>query len=117
MNSTTPPELSGKALARSRLRARRRKARGIRRKVAAFSVAAFLAAWLGIYVQMVEGKDPALSTTVAHVSKQVTTSTQSTTSDDSTSSDDSSSSGASADSSSSNSSSSVSPSPVTTSQS
>ena len=51
------------------MRARRRKARRIRRTVVALTVAVFIAAWLGIFVQMVLGKDPALS---AHAStKQV----------------------------------------------
>jgi hypothetical protein len=57
------------------MRARRARARGMRRKVVALSVTAFLAVWGVVYVQMVEGKDPALSTTTTkHVAKTNTAS-------------------------------------------
>jgi cytoskeletal protein RodZ len=121
MDSAISPQLTGKALARARLRARRDKARRLRRRVVAFGAAAFVAVWLGLYVQLVQGKDPALSaSSVQHVAAQTQSSTSST-GTGSTSTDDSSSSSLSSStdnsSSSSGTSNSSSPSPVTTSQS
>lgn len=129
MDTAASPQMSGKALARARLRGRRERARSIRRRVIAFSLAAFIAAWLVIFVQLVEGKDPALSASTKHVAS---TSSAGTTSSGSASSSpavtgssgttgsDGSSGTTSSDGSSgvtSSSSGSVSPSPVTTSQS
>lgn len=109
MNTAFSAQLPPKALARVKMHARRRKARRIRRTVVAFTVAAFIAAWLGIYVQMVEGKDPGLSTSTHHATKQVThTSGAKSRASTSSSSSSSASSGSSGNST---------PSPVTTSQS
>jgi len=53
-------ELRAKAVARGRVEAMRRRARRIRRTVAATTVALFVAAFLGVYVQLASGHDPAL---------------------------------------------------------
>ncbi|MEA2315182.1 MAG: hypothetical protein QOI03_1874 [Solirubrobacteraceae bacterium] len=58
-------QLDAKALARARRAAIRARARRIRRTVAGFSAALFSAAFLGIYVQLATGHDPALSRTAA----------------------------------------------------
>ena len=54
-------QLSAKALARARREAMHRRARRIRRRVAAGAAALFAAAFLGVYVQLAAGHDPALN--------------------------------------------------------
>ena len=57
-----PPDATNpRALAREHAAARRRSVRRIRRTVAALAVTLFLATFGGIYVQMVDGHDPALT--------------------------------------------------------
>ena len=56
-----PGQLDGRALARQKLAAMRRRARRIRRLVAGLAVATFTAAFLAVYVQLASGHDPALS--------------------------------------------------------
>jgi cytoskeletal protein RodZ len=107
--------LSPKERARARLSARRRRAHRIRRSVVAFAVAAFIAAWLGIYVQIVEGKDPALSASRQQVARANTTT--STKSHKTSTKSHKAASERTASSASSSGSSSSSPTPVTTSQS
>jgi hypothetical protein len=52
---------SARTLAAQRKLALRRRARRIRRSVAAITVAVFLVAFVGIYVQLASGHDPALT--------------------------------------------------------
>jgi len=56
-----PGQLGGRALARQKLIAMRRRARRIRRLVAGLAAATFTAAFLAVYVQLASGHDPALS--------------------------------------------------------
>ena len=56
-----PAQLGGRALARQKLIAMRRRARRIRRLVAGLAAATFTAAFLAVYVQLASGHDPALS--------------------------------------------------------
>ena len=56
-----PGQLGGRALARQKLIAMRRRARRIRRLVAGLAAATFTVAFLAIYVQLASGHDPALS--------------------------------------------------------
>jgi hypothetical protein len=53
--------LEARALARAKVRARRRRAATIRRRTAWFSVAVFAIAWVVIFGQLVGGHDPALA--------------------------------------------------------
>ena len=62
--------VDGKALARERLQARRRRIRQIRLRVAAMASTLFIAIFGVIFVQLVTGNDPALS---AAASKSATT--------------------------------------------
>jgi hypothetical protein len=71
--------LDGKALARSRREGMRRRARRIRRSIAGVALALFTAAFLGIYVQLASGHDPAL-TAVAKRQAATTSTLTSTTS-------------------------------------
>ena len=64
-----PNQLDPKTLARIRRDAMRQRARRIRRSVAGLTLALFTAAFVGIYVQLASGHDPALS------KRQTTTST------------------------------------------
>jgi cytoskeletal protein RodZ len=108
---------------RARQHANRKRARihRIRVRVATLTVTIFIAVFAVIYVQMVQGRDPALSNNAAVTTTTTTTSSASTTSTDSTTSSDSSttddSSTSSDNSSSDQSSSNSSPAPVQTSQS
>jgi hypothetical protein len=52
--------LEGKALAKAKRDRMRRRAGRIRRTIAASSAALFVAAFLGVYVQLASGNDPAL---------------------------------------------------------
>lgn len=56
-----PEQLDATALAKSRRDAMRRRARKIRKSVAAAAAALFVAAFLAVYVQLASGHDPALS--------------------------------------------------------
>ena len=56
-----PGQLGGRALARQKLIAMRRRARRIRRLVAGLAAATFTVAFLAVYVQLASGHDPALS--------------------------------------------------------
>ena len=56
-----PGQLAGRAIARQKLLAMRRRARRIRRVVAGLAAATFTAAFLAVYVQLASGHDPALS--------------------------------------------------------
>jgi hypothetical protein len=56
-----PHQLDPKALARIRRDAMRQRARHIRRSVTGLALALFTAAFVGIYVQLASGNDPALS--------------------------------------------------------
>ncbi len=74
------PDASGarqqaRALAESRRVAMRARARRIRRSVACLALALFAAAFLGVYVQLASGHDPAL---VAAARRAAATSTKST---------------------------------------
>lgn len=55
-----PEQLRARAIARGRREAMNRRARRIRRTVAGATAALFAAAFLGIYVQLAAGHDPAL---------------------------------------------------------
>ncbi len=57
----TAKQLQAKALARRHREGLRRRARRIRRTVVSTALALFTAAFVGIYVQMASGHDPALS--------------------------------------------------------
>jgi hypothetical protein len=67
-NSDTPPArpardaraLEGKALAKAKRERMHRRAGRIRRTIAAGATALFVAAFLGVYVQLASGHDPAL---------------------------------------------------------
>jgi len=71
----TAKQLQGKAIARAKLEAMRGRARRIRRYVAGTAGALFVAAFLGVYVQLASGHDPAL----VAASKRTSTSTTSLT--------------------------------------
>lgn len=105
---STPPPVSpeeGRILARQRVRARKQRARTIRRRVIATTLSLFLAAWVVMFGRLVTGHDPALGATkhTARASGAGTTSQTSTaaqqpaspSTDDGGSSTDSASSGAS----------------------
>ncbi|MDX6721152.1 MAG: hypothetical protein QOJ63_3406 [Solirubrobacteraceae bacterium] len=51
-------------------RARARRIQAVRMRVAAMAVALFVAAWSGIFVQLVSGDDPALAKDLAPVATQ-----------------------------------------------
>jgi hypothetical protein len=62
-NADTQPsakQLQGKAIARARLEAMQARARRIRRYVTGTACGLFIAAFLGVYVQLASGHDPAL---------------------------------------------------------
>ncbi|MDQ6774760.1 MAG: hypothetical protein M3071_00755 [Actinomycetota bacterium] len=61
-----------KRLVRERLLARRHRVRTLRWRVAAVLLAAFVALWMGIYVQLATGHDPAL---VANAARKATAAT------------------------------------------
>jgi hypothetical protein len=67
-------QLDGRALAASRREAMRRRVFRIRRSVTGLALALFTAAFVGIYVQLASGHDPALT---AAVKRQATTTTTS----------------------------------------
>jgi hypothetical protein len=50
--------------------ARERRLHVLRMRIAAFAVATFVALWVGLYVQLVSGDDPALARDVAPVATQ-----------------------------------------------
>ena len=68
---STPPPMTpeeARGLARQRVRARKQRARTIRRRVIAITLTVFLAVWVAIFGRLVAGNDPALG------AKQTTTS-------------------------------------------
>jgi hypothetical protein len=67
-----PGQLGGRALARQKLIAMRRRARRIRRLVAGLAAATFTAAFLAVYVQLASGHDPALSAAAKRSSTSAT---------------------------------------------
>jgi hypothetical protein len=67
-----PAQLGGRALARQKLIAMRRRARRIRRLVAGLAAATFTAAFLAVYVQLASGHDPALSAAAKRSSTSTT---------------------------------------------
>lgn len=71
----------GRRLARQRLWARKQRTRGIRRRVAAITLALFAALWVAIFVHLATGHDPALgaSSRPAKAPSQASTSDTSTT--------------------------------------
>lgn len=69
---TAEQQLSAKALARCRRDAMRRRARRIRRSVAAGAAILFSVAFLVIYVQLSSGHDPALAAASARVKANAT---------------------------------------------
>lgn len=71
----TDKQLQGKAIARAKLEAMHARARRIRRYVAGTAGALFVAAFLGVYVQLASGHDPAL----VAASKRTSTSSSSLT--------------------------------------
>jgi hypothetical protein len=56
----SPEQQQARAIARGRRDAMRQRARRIRRAVAGSAAALFVAAFLGVYVQLASGHDPAL---------------------------------------------------------
>lgn len=56
-----PDRLEAKGLARAKVRAKRRRARSIRRRTVRSSLALFAVVWTIVFVQLVSGNDPALS--------------------------------------------------------
>ena len=54
-------ELEAKAIARAKLRGRRKRAATIRRRTAWFTTAVFVVVWVVIFAQLVGGHDPALA--------------------------------------------------------
>ena len=75
----TDKQLQGKAIARARLEAMQRRARRIRRYVSGTACALFVAAFLGVYVQLASGNDPALLAASKHTGTSTTALTASTT--------------------------------------
>jgi uncharacterized membrane protein YgcG len=71
-----PGQLGGRALARQKLIAMRRRARRIRRLVAGLAAATFTAAFLAVYVQLASGHDPALSAAAKRSSTSATQQTR-----------------------------------------
>jgi hypothetical protein len=67
-----PGQLGGRALARQKLIAMRRRARRIRRVVAGLAAATFAAAFLAVYVQLASGHDPALQAAARRSSTSAT---------------------------------------------
>ena len=88
-----PDKLDPKTLARIRRDAMRLRARRIRRSVTGLALALFTAAFVGIYVQLASGHDPALSKRQATASTAAKSETESSTSSGETASSESSSSG------------------------
>src|SRR5436190_24351082 len=73
---STPPPTSpeeGRILARQRVRARKQRARTIRRRVIAITLSLFLVAWVAIFGRLVTGHDPALGATTPHPATTTTT--------------------------------------------
>jgi hypothetical protein len=70
----------GRRLARQRVWARKRRTRGIRRRVAAVTLSLFVALWVAIFVHLATGHDPALGAstrpTKASTSQTSTSATQ-----------------------------------------
>ena len=128
-NSDIPPArpardaraLEGKALAKAKRERMRRRAGRIRRTIAAGATALFVAAFLGVYVQLASGHDPALVAASKRTSTSVLSAASGTseaaTSSSSSSSGETASSTSEASSSSATESEESSPSSVTTSQS
>jgi len=56
-----PDRLEAKGLARAKVRAKRRRARSIRRRTVRGSLALFAVVWVIVFVQLISGNDPALS--------------------------------------------------------
>ena len=129
-DSDTPPEqpgasaraIDGRALAKAKREQMRLRAGRIRRTIATGAAGLFATAFLGIYVQLASGHDPALVAAAARSAGAATcatasTSSSSATGEEATSSSGESSSTPSGESSSSSESEASSPSSVTTSQS
>lgn len=62
------PEIARQQAADKR-RAREQRIRDVRRRVVAVAVALFVAAWGGLYIQLVSGHDPALASETAPVTQ------------------------------------------------
>ena len=60
-----PDSLDPQQLAAVKRQARAQRIYDLRMRVAAVAVALFLAAWVGLYVQLVSGNDPALANDIA----------------------------------------------------
>jgi hypothetical protein len=56
-----PDRLEAKGLARAKIRAKRRRAHSIRRRTIRGSLALFAVVWAIVFVQLLSGNDPALS--------------------------------------------------------
>ena len=89
----TTEQLDPKALAASRREAMRRRAFRIRRSVTGLALALFTAAFVGIYVQLASGNDPALTSAAKRHATTTSTSAASTATSGSESSSGSTSSG------------------------
>jgi hypothetical protein len=88
-----PDQLDPKTLARIRRDAMRLRARRIRRSVTGLALALFTAAFVGIYVQLAAGHDPALSKRQTTTTTAAKSEAESSTSSGETASSESSSSG------------------------
>ena len=91
-----PEQLRARAIARGRREAMNRRARRIRRAVAGATATLFAAAFLGIYVQLAAGHDPALNAKAKRTSAATVTATGSPSASKSTESEAESASGSSA---------------------
>jgi hypothetical protein len=67
MNESTAPQ---HGLASAVRLARSQRIHALRTRVVAIAVALFVAAWAGLYVQLVSGHDPALASTPSSVATQ-----------------------------------------------
>lgn len=77
----TTEQLDPKALAASRREAMRRRTFRIRRSVTGLALALFTAAFVGIYVQLASGNDPALTSAAKRHATTTSTSAASTSSE------------------------------------
>jgi cell division protein FtsN len=87
MNESTAPQ---HGLASAVRLARSQRIHVLRMRVVAVAVALFVAAWAGLYVQLVSGHDPALASSSSSVATQSADPAVTDTSDDGGSGDDSS---------------------------
>jgi hypothetical protein len=83
MSETVDP----RQLAADKRRAREERIHRLRMRIAAGAVALFVAAWAGLYVQLVSGNDPALAGDVTPVSQSADPTATADSSDDSWSDD------------------------------